>query len=265
MIVEVEDVRAWVDGELEEHRANEVAGAVQSDEKLQQAADAMRASQLPYREAFEYAPMPELPADLRGKIEAPQSPVTEDVKKPPYRLVGIAASVLVAALVGYLAGSYKNAVTNDTLASNDTLQHPENFARTVAAYQTFYVRETLEGADNSPAAVAALTKRLARQTGMEIVIPELEGYEFVRGQRLSFNGKPLLQLVYLGAEGGPLALCYMPTQQPDASDIAVVKEHHGLHTAEWSSGGHRFVIVSDDASQEKLDALSKSTLKQWKI
>jgi len=80
--------------------------------------------------------------------------------------------------------------------------------------------------DNSPAAVAALTERLARQTGMEVIIPALEGYEFIRGQRLSFNGEPLLQLVYLGAEGAPLALCYMPTQQAD-TDTAVVQRHHG--------------------------------------
>ena len=96
------------------------------------------------------------------------------------------------------------------------------------------MRETLEGADNSPAAVAALTERLARQTGMEVIIPALEGYEFIRGQRLSFNGEPLLQLVYLGAEGAPLALCYMPTQQAD-TDTAVVQRHHGLNTVEWKS------------------------------
>lgn len=265
MRVEIEDVRAWVDGELDDHRASEVASAVSADKTLKHAATAMRASQLPYREVYDQTPVPDLPDGLRSKIEALHSPTADNVEKQtPLKMIGIAASVLMAALIGYLAGSYNDATTPETIASNDTLQLPENFARTVAAYQTFYVRETLEGADNSPTAIAALTERLARQTGMEIIIPELEGYEFVRGQRLSFNGQPLLQLVYLGSEGGPLALCYMPTQRSDTS-VTVIKEHHGLNTAEWSAHGRRFVIVSEDASKEKLDKLSQSTLQQWKI
>jgi len=264
MRVEVEDVRAWIDGELDDHRASEVASAVSSDATLKQAAAAMRASQLPYHEAYEEATVPDLPEGLRSKIEALQSPASVDTKKQtPFKMIGIAASVLMAALIGYLAGSYKDASAPATTASNDTLQLPENFARNVAGYQAFYVRETLEGTDNSPAAVAALAERLAQQTGIEIIIPELEGYEFVRGQRLSFNEQPLLQLVYLGEEGRPLALCYMPTQLPDSGD-ATVKKHHGLNTAEWISNSHRFVIVGD-TSKEKLDELSQSALRQWEI
>lgn len=266
MMVEVEDVRAWVDGELDEHHASDVARAVVSDQRLTQASVAMRASQLPYRDAYDQIPVPELPESLRGKIQALQSPAPAETKKSSFSMIGIAASVLLAATVGYMAGTFKQATNPDALTSNstDTQPHAENFAQTVAAYQAFYVRETLEGADNSPAAVAALTERLARQTGMEVIIPALEGYEFIRGQRLSFNGEPLLQLVYLGAEGAPLALCYMPTQQAD-TDTAVVQRHHGLNTVEWNSNGRRFVIVSGDASDKKLDTLSQSAKQQWSI
>jgi len=59
MKVEIEDVRAWVDGELDERQANAVANAVKGDTQLKKAADAVRTSQLPYREAFEQAPVPE--------------------------------------------------------------------------------------------------------------------------------------------------------------------------------------------------------------
>ena len=70
MMVEVEDVRAWVDGELDEHHASDVARAVESDQRLMQASVAMRASQLPYRDAYDQIPVPELPESLRGKIQA---------------------------------------------------------------------------------------------------------------------------------------------------------------------------------------------------
>jgi len=69
-MVEAEDIRAWVDGELDDDRAREVASAVSTDERLRQTATAMRASQLPYQEAYEHASTPEIPAGLRSSIEA---------------------------------------------------------------------------------------------------------------------------------------------------------------------------------------------------
>ena len=185
-------------------------------------------------------------------------------------MIGIAASVIIAALIGhlgYLAGA--NTVTQaapDASASVET-QHTENFARTVAAYQKFYVRETLQGAvAPNPVKVA---DRLANQTGMQVIIPEFEGYEFMRAQRLSIDGELLLQLVYLGAEGGPLALCYMAavdgetgSEQSNTTGTTTLQNHHGLNTAEWQHNGHRFVIVSD-APEETLTELSQSTRQQW--
>jgi len=268
MRFEVEEVRAWVDGELSEPRAGEVANAVQADENLNQLAKTLRASILPYREAYEQVRVPDVPMSLRKKIEALQEPTPthEAPKTHWFKTAGIAASVMMALFIGYMAGANfsGNALTTTT-ASNDDLLHPENFAQTVAAYQTFYVRETLKGFQSNPVQVA---ERLENQTGMQVIIPELEGYDFIRAQRLSFDGETLLQLVYLGADGGPLALCYMMASgtnaQSDHPAATVLKKHHGLNTAEWHHNGHRFVIVSD-AAEQKLDTLSQSTREQWDI
>ena len=300
MKVEIEDIRAWVDGELDETQASQVRNAVLSDKRLKQTADKLQASQLPYREAYDKTPMPDVPESLRTKIEALRSPTVANpaVENPTvenntvhnpgtnspnienlpnkaannssFKMIGIAASVIIAALIGhlgYLAGA--NTVTQaapDASASVET-QHTENFARTVAAYQKFYVRETLQGAvAPNPVKVA---DRLANQTGMQVIIPELEGYEFMRAQRLSIDGELLLQLVYLGAEGGPLALCYMAvvdgetgSEQSNTTGTTTLQNHHGLNTAEWQHNGHRFVIVSD-APEETLTELSQSTRQQW--
>ena len=300
MKVEIEDIRAWVDGELDEPQAGQVRNAVLSDKRLKQTADKLQASQLPYREAYDKTPMPDVPESLRTKIEALRSPTVANpaVENPTvenntvhnpgtnspnienlpnkaannssFKMIGIAASVIIAALIGhlgYLAGA--NTVTQaapDASASVET-QHNENFARTVAAYQKFYVRETLKGTvAPNPVKVA---DRLADQTGMQVIIPELEGYEFMRAQRLSIDGELLLQLVYLGAEGGPLALCYMAvvdgetgSEQSNTTGTTTLQNHHGLNTAEWQHNGHRFVIVSD-APEETLTELSQSTRQQW--
>lgn len=269
MSVELEEIRAWVDGELGELRASEVASAVASDEKLKRTADALRASALPYREAYEQAPVADVPESLRLKIDALKNPATQYTATSvaskssfnPVKMFGIAASVMLAALVGFLAGNNTTSnVAPDTIASVDIL-HPENFAQTVAAYQTFYVRDTLRGIGAvNPEPVV---KRLVDQTGMQVVIPELEGYEFKRAQRLSFDGDILLQMVYLGADGGPLALCYM-VGQGEGGSTTTLKNHYGLNTAEWSGNGHRFVIVSD-APESTLVELSESTKQQWGI
>ena len=300
MKVEIEDIRAWVDGELDEPQASQAINAVLSDKRLKQTADKLQASQLPYREAYDKTPMPDVPERVRTKIEALRSPTVANpaVENPTvenntvhnpgtnspnienlpnkaannssFKMIGIAASVIIAALIGhlgYLAGA--NTVTQaapDASASVET-QHNENFARTVAAYQKFYVRETLKGTvAPNPVKVA---DRLADQTGMQVIIPELEGYEFMRAQRLSIDGELLLQLVYLGAEGGPLALCYMAavdgetgSEQNNTTGTTTLQNHHGLNTAEWRHNGHRFVIVSD-APEETLTELSQSTRQQW--
>jgi hypothetical protein len=43
------------------------------------------------------------------------------------------------------------------------------------------------------------------------------GLTFKRVQRLRFNNKPLVQIVYLPKEGAPIALCVMKEVKPDAA------------------------------------------------
>ncbi len=280
MTVEIEEIRAWVDGELDESHAERVANAVNANESLQQAADKMRTSQLPYREAYEHARVPEVPKSLRLNIEALQypslkTPVAEnpdDLQLPAeaanhsfFKLGGIAASVVMAALIGYLGYIVGANTVNQSAPDVTASVNTQSFAQTVAAYQKFYVRETLMGtvAPNP----AKVTARLANQTGMQVIIPELEGYEFMRAQRLTFDGELLLQLVYLGAEGSPLALCYMMAlegEQGDRTESTTLQKHHGLNTAEWQHNGHRFVLVAD-AAEKKLEELSHATRQQWNI
>jgi len=255
MKVELEDIRSRIDGELDESQTSHVDSALLEDKKLQQIANKMRASQLPYRQAYNEAPVPDIPESLRAGIEALRNPATQkspvqsiknhDMAVQPlptdaanhswFKPASIAASVMIAAIIGYLgyqtgANTTTQDVSDTSIAAVDT--QPKSFARTVA----------------------------------------LEGYEFMRAQRLSIDGELLLQLVYLGAEGGPLALCYMVDAEADTTSNesnqsnkmgqTTLQSHHGLNTAEWRHNGHRFVIVSD-ASGNKLDELSQSTRRHW--
>jgi len=281
MTVEVEDIRSWVDGELDDAMSDQIRQTVVSDVSLQKTANKLRASQLPYREAYKQVQMPDVPQSLRETIAELQHSVTPDAniktvdiqnaptetpKKSSFKMIGIAASVMLAGLIGFLSGTNTSTQLPSSVSVNTPMQS-DSFAQTVAAYQQFYVRETLTGA--VPPNPAKVTERLTSQTDMQVIIPEFEGYEFMRAQRLSIDGELLLQLVYLGAEGGPLALCYTVSHEADVESVpgngagtTKLAQHHGLNTAEWRHKGHQFVIVSD-AAEEKLDELSQITKQRW--
>jgi len=69
MTIKIEDIRAWIDGELDEPRACRVGQAVLFDEKLQRTANKLRASQLPYCKAYAQSPVPSVPSRLRVRIQ----------------------------------------------------------------------------------------------------------------------------------------------------------------------------------------------------
>ena len=87
-----------------------------------------------------------------------------------------------------------------------------------ASYQQLYSRDTLANIEADPALVAKTTAQIRDDDGLAIRIPDLSAYglTFKRVQRLRFNDKPLVQIVYLPERGAPVALCVMKEVKPDA-------------------------------------------------
>ena len=69
MTVEIEDILAWVDGELDESGARLIRNAVLFDESLLRTAEKLRLSRVLCREACEQSPVPDVPKSLRVKIK----------------------------------------------------------------------------------------------------------------------------------------------------------------------------------------------------
>jgi len=108
MKVSLEDIRAWVDGELDELHAYDVAVAVIADTELMQIADTMRASLLPYREAYEHAAVADIPQSLLINIETLKNPPPVSMEKGSSKnsdSFGFAVSVILAVLIGFLVGT----------------------------------------------------------------------------------------------------------------------------------------------------------------
>ncbi|MFM0628572.1 anti-sigma factor family protein [Paraburkholderia xenovorans] len=87
-----------------------------------------------------------------------------------------------------------------------------------ASYQQLYSRDTLANIEADPALVAKTTAQIRDDDGLAVRIPDLSAYglTFKRVQRLRFNNKPLVQIVYLPERGAPVALCVMKEAKPDA-------------------------------------------------
>ena len=80
-------------------------------------------------------------------------------------------------------------------------------------YHAMYARETVLDGGEASAPVAALKARLQTQHNISLQIPDLqpEGLRFMRARQLQFDGKLVIELVYLPQTCPPVALCLTPT------------------------------------------------------
>jgi anti-sigma factor RsiW len=91
------------------------------------------------------------------------------------------------------------------------------WVRQAADYVALYTRATLADTEASLPLTAKTVADIAREDGLSLRIPDLSqaGLAFKEVQRLRFNGKPLVQIMYLPAQGDPVALCVLPEPKPD--------------------------------------------------
>jgi anti-sigma factor RsiW len=87
----------------------------------------------------------------------------------------------------------------------------------VVNYVALYTRGTLEYEGDSPQTTSRIVADIQREDGMAIRVPDLTsaGLAFKGIQRLSFNGRPLVQIMYLPEQGDPVALCIIKDPKPD--------------------------------------------------
>jgi len=67
------------------------------------------------------------------------------------------------------------------------------------------------------------------------------GFTFKAVDRLRYDGKPLVQIVYLPEHGAPVALCVMRENRPDEAAAERTVEHMDVVT--WRSAGLRYALI----------------------
>lgn len=146
---------------------------------------------------------------------------------------------------------------------SQTQPYVPSWVDAIAQYQSLYARETVSGVPQSSDQAQTVVRGFAQAAQvLNFTIPDLssQGFHFQRAQRLNFNSIPLLQIVYLAAEGLPLALCAMPakllklepTAEPSSPTEVIA---HGMSNAYWQRNDLAWVIVAN-WPLERVQALS---------
>ncbi|WP_310610846.1 zf-HC2 domain-containing protein [Limnohabitans sp.] len=143
----------------------------------------------------------------------------------------------MGALAGTGAGIWWTSAALQTAQTSD-----DAVAHRIAQYQALYVRETVQDGALSERQAQAVLMQWSQQAAQASHIqtaPDLDafGLRLVRAQRLALNGQPILQWVYLPAQGQPVALCGMA--RPDAhSAAAQMQPSPPLFSASGMRGTH---------------------------
>ncbi|WP_334042965.1 anti-sigma factor [Burkholderia ambifaria] len=259
---------AYVDGELTSHEREEVDRAIDASADIARRVALFEASVLPYRYAFQRQEWPPLPQSLVSKVAeiaraytGPSTPAAAggvrrkdapasrpDARAPssaPVRSrVRTMMPWLAAAFVAgaFCCGAVLHFVPQDALMTARTQISPWIMA--AVNYQRLYTRDTVAFDSSNLAAAAHMVENIRRDDGLRIRIPDLRsaGLTFKRIQRLNFNHKPLVQIVYLPEKGLPVALCVMKDERPDT---ALARQQVGsMEVVTWRRASVTYALIA---------------------
>jgi anti-sigma factor RsiW len=238
---------AFVDGELTPQERADVEKRIEASPEVAQRVARLRAEKLACRDAFDHQRLPPVPDSLSKKIEAlvrarnadpfvvhGRKPATSTSQGAPRAAFGrgrrpralwtwLTGAFAVGAVCGgallqvgpLLKSELMGQGTQPQAASADV----SAWVRQAASYQELYTRDTVAYMDGASQDIAKTVADIRREDGLLLRIPDLSaaGLTFKNVQRLRFNGRALVQLIYLPEKGDPVALCVMKEVRPDAA------------------------------------------------
>ncbi|MBP0588605.1 anti-sigma factor [Paraburkholderia sp. LEh10] len=288
--MKVDDIMlmAYVDGELDLDERHDIERKLAQSAELAGRVELFRASSLPYDDAFAQQKLPPVPDSLTRKIAelarahasapspiasgpatdaaandaaAPRSatlPPAEPVRSrmrysAPWLAVAFVAGAFCCGLALRLAPGVLSGGAASTVA--DT-QHVSPWVMAAAGYQALYSRDTV-AVTTDPAVSAKTVADIRELDKLPLRVPDLsaQGLTFKRVQRLRFHDKPLVQIVYLPREGGPVALCIVKDAKPDKAIAQQSVDDMDVVTWRQSELSYALIGTSGQVDLEKLGKL----------
>ncbi|KAB0634208.1 anti-sigma factor family protein [Burkholderia latens] len=280
---------AYADGELAPHQREEVDRAIGVSADVARRVALFEASVLPYRRAFEQQTLPPVPPGLvravaeiaqayaappersaRGDARhmVPPMSAADTGGPPPVRARARARQMAPCLAAAFVAGAFscgailhlasgvepRGAASQAAAPIAQTTTSPWIMA--AVNYQQLYTRDTVAFDPANPAAAAHTIDNIRRDDGLRIHIPDLRavGLTFKRIQRLNFNHKPLVQIVYLPDKGLPVALCVMKDERPDT--VPTRQQVGSMDVVTWRRARITYALIATPGDTD-LSAIGK--------
>jgi anti-sigma factor RsiW len=266
-----EKLVAYIDGELPGDEQQLVAEALMYDGEARERLAMLKAGGRPFGEAFdlllEAAPDDKLQgmlAELMARRQAgaastetpPEADGGEDnvvsfrprnapvPQRTPLWRMAAAAAILAFVFTGGLAtgGFFSEPVQ----VGEETVGWREAAARYVALFS----KETLEGMPADPAERQTNLQRVETALGLQLPEDRISAPEltFQGTQLLKLKDKPLAQISYLHEGTTPVALCIIPSANPEAALSS--ESRQGMNVVHWVEGGYGFMVIGDVPDEE---------------
>jgi anti-sigma factor RsiW len=266
MMADDAQLLAYVDGELSREERDAVETQLRESAEAREKVALLRASQVNFAEAYASQALPPLPESLRLSIEemvrshhpdsandATMSPPAQAASAPVRsRLRGVPVWLAAACVVGaFVAGQFLRLDALPGIGSPGSgrgtqVASASNMSPWVQAaigYQSLFTRETVAYWQDDPAVAEKTIGAIRNEDGLALRVPDLSsaGLTFKTVQRLRFNNKPLVQIVYLPRSGPPIALCVMKDPKPDQ---AVASRTVGqMDVATWRQAELSYALI----------------------
>lgn len=267
MMADDAQLLGYVDGGLSPEDRSAVEAQLRASAEAREKVALLRASRLDFEGAFAQQNLPRVPDSLKLKVDemvrAHRALESNDPALPPgkkalsepvrSRLRGVPVWLAAACVAGAFAcgtfvrlGPLASPFSSPFSSGGAQMAANADVSPWVAAavgYQKLYTRDTVAYTQEDPAAAANIVKDIRSDDRLALRIPDLTsaGLTFKSVQRLRFNNKPLVQIVYLPKNGPPIALCVMKDPKPDQP--VATKTVDAMNVATWRQAELSYALI----------------------
>ncbi|VVE36788.1 anti-sigma factor [Pandoraea iniqua] len=202
------------------------------------------------------------PAATVANDEPPASSASSNTSAPGRRVrpwwlaaafaAGVAATAVTMPL---LPGVLQKAGLGGAVLTSATTPPPKSpqgvtWVRAAAEYQQLYARDTVASTHVDDGDTARTVADIQRDDKLDIRVPDLkaQGLTFKRVQRLRWQDRALVQMVYLPEKGDPIALCVVKDPRPDQGVAEQHIDRMGVVT--WRKGQVGYALIGAPGSAD---------------
>lgn len=249
---------ALIDGELSPQDEASLLAQMEENPKIAERVEFLSRASMNLQGAFQplldEAPLSKLQAQLDAIPARKASPlwrISANSNEGRRGFIGLLAASVVA---GVFADRLWLATTSNDDNDNDG---GAGWRAVVAQYMALYTPETLGLNQPDRAQQQAQLSSLNAQLGLSLT-PEtiaLPPLEFRRAQILSYDFKPLAQILYADPQGRPMALCIL--RDTSAAHSIAMEKRQAMTIAWWANSDYQALLIGH-GSPGDINALADS-------